>query len=156
MTERKLVARKSQMFLHSVIPVVNTHEELIRQKFKRGKFTFTVTGVLKIIGNVLLLISILLFVTNSKCKDAPSWFPYLLPYGLGVHLLVTLLLYLIFSLGLITKNPGPWITLILGLCSSGVFIISCGALFLLYRFKEDENESMPQQQPIDPRKSVFA
>ncbi|KAF5274814.1 hypothetical protein FQR65_LT00397 [Abscondita terminalis] len=193
MAERKIIGRKSQMFLHSVIPVVNTHEELVKQKFKRGKFTFTITGILKIIGNVLFLTSILIFATNSKCEDAPSWFPYLLPYGLGVHLVLSLLLYIIFCLGLIKNNPGPWVTLDITLnfalsvvsiiacvfsltndcdtsktleripmvsawlCASFVFIIGCGSLFLLYRYKEDEEvEPTPRQQPIDPRKSVFA
>lgn len=49
MAEQQINKRKSQMFLHSIIPVVDTHEDLIKKKLKRGKFTFTITGILKII-----------------------------------------------------------------------------------------------------------
>lgn len=49
---QRALARKSQLFLHSVIPVTNTHDELIAAKLKRGKFVFTKTGCIKICGIV--------------------------------------------------------------------------------------------------------
>ncbi|KAF5301650.1 hypothetical protein FQA39_LY10697 [Lamprigera yunnana] len=206
MAERKVVGRKSLMYLHSFIPVVDTQEELVRKKFKSGKFTFTVTGILKIIGNVQLLTAILIFVTNSKCEETPSWFSYLFPSVLGGQIATSLILYVIFALGLIVTNPGLWVTLvsnkedlqllklhlqdivinfvvsiitivasvfsmlnncneglrlqripmILGLCGSGVLVVACAALFLMYRYKEDEEEFTQPNHPVDPRKSIFA
>lgn len=44
--------RKSQLFLDGVLPVTVNYDELVAAKFKRGKFVFTVTGGVKIIGIV--------------------------------------------------------------------------------------------------------
>lgn len=52
MAERKIDMRKSQLFLHSFVPVVNTHEELVKQNFALGKFPFTITGIIKLTGIV--------------------------------------------------------------------------------------------------------
>lgn len=51
MAERA-IHRKSQLIFHSVLPVKDTHEELIKKKLETGKFPFTITGVIKILGIV--------------------------------------------------------------------------------------------------------
>lgn len=55
MAERAL-ARKSQLFLHSVLPVVDTHDQVVKKKFKRGKYVLTHTGLIKIFALVSLFI----------------------------------------------------------------------------------------------------
>lgn len=52
MAERIIAHRKSQTYLHSVLPVRNTHEELVKKKLQSGKFLFTITGLIKIAGIV--------------------------------------------------------------------------------------------------------
>lgn len=51
MAERA-IHRKSQLIFNSVLPVKNTHYELVKKKLETGKFPFTVTGIIKILGIV--------------------------------------------------------------------------------------------------------
>lgn len=48
----------------------------------------------------------------------------------------------------------------MGFCGGGCSILSCAALFLLYRYKEDVSEdiiaNIRTQQADDSRKSIFA
>lgn len=57
MAER-VIARKTQLFLHSVLPVVDTHAEVVRKKFKRGKFVVTFAGIVKIVALVSMISTI--------------------------------------------------------------------------------------------------
>lgn len=66
MAERAL-ARKSQLFLHSILPVVDTHEEVVKKKFKRGKFVLTFAGLIKIIA-LVSLIKIFKILSTNKIK----------------------------------------------------------------------------------------
>lgn len=52
MAERAIVHRKSQIYFNSVLPVRNTHDELVKKKLESGKFLFTITGLIKIAGIV--------------------------------------------------------------------------------------------------------
>lgn len=46
------VPRKSQLFLHEFIPVKTNYNQLVAAKLKKGKFVFTKTGCIKILGCV--------------------------------------------------------------------------------------------------------
>ncbi|KAK5647291.1 hypothetical protein RI129_002183 [Pyrocoelia pectoralis] len=53
------------------------------------------------------------------------------------------------------------VPMILGLCSGGALIIGCASLFLLYRYREDEDEAVEEnpntsQEPVMSRQSIFA
>lgn len=64
MTERA-IARKSQLFLSSVLPVIDTHEQVVKKRFKRGKFIFTYTGLVKILALVRVYINIHLMLQTN-------------------------------------------------------------------------------------------
>lgn len=61
MAERA-IHRKSQLIFNSVIPVTDTHEELVKKKLKAGKFPFTITSLIKVFA----------IVSESKTKN--FWF----------------------------------------------------------------------------------
>lgn len=54
MAERA-IHRKSQLIFNSVIPVTDTHEELVKKKLKAGKFPFTITSLIKVVAVVSVI-----------------------------------------------------------------------------------------------------
>ncbi|KAJ8934148.1 hypothetical protein NQ314_013558 [Rhamnusium bicolor] len=111
MAERAVQRRKSQLFLTSIAPVTNTYDELVKEKLEKGKFPTTVTGIIKIIGLLMLLFSLGFFLGQSGCDNTPSWYPYLFPASLGASILIQFVLFFLFSLGFTVKQPGIWIYL---------------------------------------------
>ncbi|KAG5896410.1 hypothetical protein JTB14_022493 [Gonioctena quinquepunctata] len=193
------VRRKSRLLLNNLAPVTNTYDELVRSKLEAGQFTTTVTGVIKVIGMLVLLFSLAFFLAQPLCENTADWYPYLFPASVLTTLGVQLTMYIIFSLGGTVRRPGIWIYLDIGLiltlsvvtitcsvitfkeCIQGgsqneipgpcamagaiILIISCGSIFLLYRFVEEEDLTPAKtrtdatdddKQKYVPRKSIFA
>lgn len=44
--------RKSQLYLHSILPVTRSHDQVVSDKLKPGKFVVTPTGLTKALGLV--------------------------------------------------------------------------------------------------------
>ncbi|XP_057654443.1 uncharacterized protein LOC130892817 [Diorhabda carinulata] len=174
MADEAIYRRKSQLFLNNIAPVKNTYDELVKKKLKGGKFPGTKTGIIKIIGMLVLLFAVVFFLVEPFCDNTPSWYPYLLPLSCSVTILTQFVLFIFFSMGRTVTRPGFWIYLDIGtvlllsitsvICSvltsiacqgsndekigpscgmagSVVLIISCGSIFLMFRYVEDEQIS---------------
>ncbi|KAJ8925780.1 hypothetical protein NQ315_009630 [Exocentrus adspersus] len=191
MASTSYTRRKSQLFFTSISPVTNTYDELVKEKLETGKFPTTVTGVIKIIGMLVLLFSLGFFLAQPTCSKTASWYPYLLPTSLGASIVVQFILFFLFSLGLAVKRPGLWIYMDLilnfilslntivcsvitlnqcseqgltkipgpaGIAGGVILIVSCGSIFLMYRYIDDEMElpPAPPEAQTTKRRSIFA
>ncbi|XP_018577597.1 uncharacterized protein LOC108915922 [Anoplophora glabripennis] len=193
MAASAVLRRKSQLFLTSISPVTNTYDELVKEKLETGKFPTTMTGVIKIIGMLVLIFTLGFFLGQPTCKYTSSWYPYLFPSSLGASIAIQFVLFFIFSLGLTVKRPGLWIytdvalnlafsinTMIcsvvtmkqcseqgsltkipgpFGIAGGMILIISCGSIFLMYRYIDDEMELTPpppESQKTKRSRSIFA
>ncbi|KAK9694325.1 hypothetical protein QE152_g33602 [Popillia japonica] len=101
--------RKSQLFLHSILPVTATHDEVVSDKLKPGKFVVTTTGLIKAAGLIFLLAGITFFLSSGMCTEADSWHLLLFSISNTMALLISLSLYLIFSFGFTVSRPGLWV-----------------------------------------------
>ncbi|XP_017778893.1 PREDICTED: uncharacterized protein LOC108564377 [Nicrophorus vespilloides] len=183
-----MAARKSLAFLQSVIAVTKTHDEVVKEKFKPGKYVFTVAANIKIAAVIILLACLAITISSDYCVENVIY-RYLIGIVSGLTLIIVFCLYVIFSSGVVVQRTTTWVkidiitnlilallTIIscslcmnmclinstirkvpgpLGLTGGALLISSCAALFLLYRYREDEVvESLPR--PMQPRKSIFA
>ncbi|XP_074036618.1 uncharacterized protein [Leptinotarsa decemlineata] len=194
MAEQAIGRRKSHLFLNNISAVTNTYDELVRDKLEGGKFPTTITGIIQLIGVLVLLFSVSLFLGQHICPKTPSWYAYLFPVVVLSTLSVQIVLYLIFSIGCTVSRPGFWIYLDIGvmlflslvtiICSvitykecnqtsieyqipgpcamagGVILVVSCGSIFLLYRYVEEEMDVTPidggNSERPEGRKSIFA
>ncbi|XP_072403193.1 uncharacterized protein [Diabrotica undecimpunctata] len=135
MAESAINRRKSQLFLNNISPVTDTYNELIKKKLKRGKFLETKTGIIKIAGMdmvVILVLSATTIITST----------------------VTLINCQGSNVDKVSQSCG--------MAGGVTLFVSCGAIFLMFRYVEDEDlpenkKRKPNENTgIDPRKSVFA
>ncbi|GJQ66592.1 hypothetical protein Trydic_g4568 [Trypoxylus dichotomus] len=186
--------RKSQLHFDWIIPVTKSHDEVVSDKLKPGKFVVTATGLIKALGLIFLLAGITFFLSSRMCIDDGSWHVLTFSIPNAIVLLLSLTLYLVFSCGLTVTRPGLWVktdiisnlltpllAIILSIvatftCSKNgqlqsiplplvitgnvVLLVSTASLFLLYRYREEDNFGGPSDLPASPAKrgrlSIFA
>ncbi|KAJ8985917.1 hypothetical protein NQ317_010674 [Molorchus minor] len=136
MTERVINRRKSQLFLTNISPVTNTYDELIKEKLEMGKFPTTKTGILKIIG----MEPIAYFGLTAKRAALWIYLDIVLNFIFSLNSIICSVITFkeCSDKGSLTKISGPS-----GMAGAVVIIISCGAIFLMYRYIEYDDDTPP-------------
>ncbi|KAK9877526.1 hypothetical protein WA026_018633 [Henosepilachna vigintioctopunctata] len=131
---RETVQPRKSLYMR-IAPIIHTYDEVIKNKLETGKFPFTVTGIIKVLGMLFLIASFALFIATPTCENTSSWYPYLFPISIGICLGFILVFYVIFSSGATTERPAVWVKVdigvnlclaIIGICSSVASLIDCG------------------------------
>ncbi|XP_044745738.1 uncharacterized protein LOC123307476 [Coccinella septempunctata] len=102
-------ARKS-LYMR-IAPVVDTYDDVIKNKLQSGKFPFTRPGVIKVVAMLCLIASLGLFLGTSLCDETSKWYPFFLPSVETCAIATLSVLYVIFASGCTTNHPAFWVKL---------------------------------------------
>ncbi|KAL3288362.1 hypothetical protein HHI36_002810 [Cryptolaemus montrouzieri] len=122
MDEDEEAAQPRKSLYMRLAPIVDTYDEVVKNKLETGKFPFTWAGIIKTIGMLCLIASIGLFFATPLCEDTSTWYPYLFPSSLSISITTMLILYIIFSSGYTTKNPSVWVNFDIGINLISAFV----------------------------------
>ncbi|XP_045481177.1 uncharacterized protein LOC123685497 [Harmonia axyridis] len=135
MTEAKENSEPRKSLYMRIAPIIETYDEVIKNKLESGKFPFTRPGIIKLGAMVCLIASLGLFFGTSLCDETSSWYPYLLPSSVTAASTVLLILYIIFASGCTIRNPTVWVKIdiilnlslsIIGITSIVTSMCDCG------------------------------
>lgn len=108
-----MAARKSVLYLDKILPVTYDINDLIVNKLETGKFMFTITGIVKVIGIIISTGAYALFFGSNTCaqENDDELYKYLFAAIVAGHIANVLLLYIVFVSGRTVSNPGLWVHL---------------------------------------------
>lgn len=58
---------------------------------------------------IILIAGLAIFLSKPACPNTSSWYEYLYPISVGINLITTVILHIIFSGGLAVSHPGKWV-----------------------------------------------